>query len=225
MDTGICTKCETEKVVADFYSRKEGKLGHTSWCKQCYADSAKEKQKEPGFSEKSAIASRKSYKKKTENWTPEEREEANRKRRENRNSKKEEENSKRRQKRAAQTPEQRKAEYGWYQKSLKNNPNLKLANNLRNRLNKVIKHHRKAGSAVGDLGCSLDDFYLHLESKFQPGMTWENWGVGKGKWHIDHIIPLSAFDLTQRQHLILACYYLNMQPMWSEENISKGNRY
>ena len=102
--------------------------------------------------------------------------------------------------------------------------NFKLASRLRSRLTKAIKRGQKAGSAVDDLGCSVEDLKKHLELKFQPGMTWENWGHGDGKWNIDHIMPLSAFDLTNRQHVLLVCNYLNLQPLWFEENMKKGKK-
>lgn len=104
-------------------------------------------------------------------------------------------------------------------------PNFRLSENLRNRLNSAISKEWKAGSAVEDLGVSIPEFRSYLESKFQPGMTWDNWGRGPDKWHIDHVIPLSRFDLTNRQHLLLACNYLNLQPLWETENLMKGNRY
>lgn len=98
---------------------------------------------------------------------------------------------------------------------------FKLRTRLRGRLYDSIKAEYKSGSAVDDLGCSIPELIVYLESKFQPGMTWENWGTGKGKWNIDHIMPLAAFDLTNRQHLLLACNYLNLQPLWFLENMSK----
>lgn len=101
---------------------------------------------------------------------------------------------------------------------------FKLAGNLRNRLNDIIKKNSRKGSAVRDLGCSVEYLKSHLESKFQPGMTWDNWGKGIDKWQIDHIIPLSAFDLTDRQHFLLACNYLNLQPLWHRDNMRKGSR-
>jgi hypothetical protein len=52
-------------------------------------------------------------------------------------------------------------------------------------------------------------------------MSWENYG----KWHIDHIKPLSLFDLEDPEQLKQACHYTNLQPLWAEENIRKGNRY
>lgn len=53
-------------------------------------------------------------------------------------------------------------------------------------------------------------------------MTWDNWAP-KG-WHVDHIIPLSSFDLTNRDQLLAACHYTNLQPLWAKENLQKGAR-
>jgi hypothetical protein len=98
---------------------------------------------------------------------------------------------------------------------------FKLAKNLRSRMGTAIKRVFKAGSAVRDCGCSMEFLRNYLEAKFLPGMAWENWGV-KG-WHIDHIIPLDAFDLTNREQFLTACHYTNLQPLWWQENLSKGS--
>jgi hypothetical protein len=89
---------------------------------------------------------------------------------------------------------------------------------LRRRLNDAIKKNTKSGSAVRDLGCSILALKKHLESKFQSGMSWSNYG----RWHIDHIIPLAFFDLTDREQLLKACHYTNLRPLWANENCSKG---
>lgn len=102
----------------------------------------------------------------------------------------------------------------------KNDIFFKLKRNLRIRLNRALKKNWKSGSAVSDLGCSIDDFKKHLELQFQPGMTWEN----HGEWHIDHIIPLSSFDLTNNEQLKIACNYENLQPLWARDNIIKSDR-
>lgn len=101
----------------------------------------------------------------------------------------------------------------------------RLSQRLRGRLRSVIKKNLKSGSAIRDLGCTVLHLKDYLESKFQIGMTWDNWGHGKGKWNIDHKVPLSAFNLEDRQHVLLACHYMNLQPMWFEENMSKSNNY
>jgi hypothetical protein len=101
-------------------------------------------------------------------------------------------------------------------------PRFKLSVNLRCRLHDALKGNYKAGSAVRDCGCSMEALRLYLESKFQPGMTWANWGING--WHIDHIRPLSSFDLTDREQFLKACHYTNLQPLWAKDNLSKGDR-
>ena len=39
--------------------------------------------------------------------------------------------------------------------------------------------------------------------------------------HIDHIIPLSKFNLTLEDHQMVACHYLNLQSLGKFENMSK----
>lgn len=99
--------------------------------------------------------------------------------------------------------------------------NFKLSQNLRRRLRYFLKKD-KPGSAVSDLGCSIECLKAHLESLFQPGMSWDNYG--KYGWHIDHIIPISSFDLTDRKQLLKACHFTNLQPLWAEDNIRKHNK-
>lgn len=99
---------------------------------------------------------------------------------------------------------------------------FKLSKSLRSRLKSAIKYNQKVGSAVRDLGCSIEDLKKYLESSFQPGMTWDNYG--QFGWHIDHIKPLYGFDLTNREQLLEACHYTNLQPLWWRENLSKGAR-
>jgi len=98
--------------------------------------------------------------------------------------------------------------------------NYKLRTSLRSRLNAALKHEYKYGSAVKDLGCAIHELKEYLESMFQEGMTWENYG--RTGWHIDHIIPLCRFDLTDYEQLKKACHYTNLQPLWASENLSKA---
>lgn len=95
----------------------------------------------------------------------------------------------------------------------------RLVKNLRSRLAHAVRRGYKSGSAVKDLGLSVVDFKRYLESKFRLGMTWENWVTA---WHIDHVKPLSSFDLSDRTQLLEACHYTNLQPLYVEENLKKG---
>lgn len=104
-----------------------------------------------------------------------------------------------------------------------NNPEFRLAKIIRARFFDARKRRYKTGSAVRDLGCSIGEFNAHLSSLFQPGMTWENEGSGEGKWNIDHIMPLSVFDLSKRQQFLLAVHYLNQRPLWWKDNLAKSD--
>jgi len=97
---------------------------------------------------------------------------------------------------------------------------FKLRQQLRCRLNRALKRNFKTGSAVKDLGCSIDKFKKYLENLFQPDMTWSNWT--QDGWHIHHKSPLAGFDLTDRNQFLQAVHYTNLQPMWAFENLSKG---
>lgn len=110
----------------------------------------------------------------------------------------------------------------------RNSPDIWMAHGLRVRIGKIMREiykintSNKAGSAVRDLGYSIQDFKKYIESKFQSGMTWDNHGFYG--WHIDHIKPLSNFDLTNREQFLIACHYTNLQPLWACDNLRKGNK-
>jgi hypothetical protein len=108
-------------------------------------------------------------------------------------------------------------------KKLKTDNNFKITKRLRCRLYHALKGNAKRGSAIQDLGCSVDFLKQHLEAQFQPGMTWDNYNMHG--WHIDHIRPLASFDLTDPEQLRAACHYTNLQPLWAADNISKGAKY
>ena len=71
------------------------------------------------------------------------------------------------------------------------------------------------------LGCTLEEYRDYLESKFQPGMTWEN--HTRDGWHIDHILPLKESEMPEEEKL-KRLHYTNTQPLWAKDNISKGNK-
>lgn len=104
----------------------------------------------------------------------------------------------------------------------KSNPIFKIKRNLRRRIHHVIKDNYKSDSTVNLLGCSVEEFKLYLESKFQPGMTWDNYGLGQDKWHIDHIRPCCDFDLSKDEEQRKCFHYSNMQPLWEKDNLKKS---
>jgi len=112
----------------------------------------------------------------------------------------------------------------YHNKRIKEDIQYKLLNNLRKRLSAVIRNKWKSGSAIKDLGCSVEDLKWWLEFWWEDGMNWDNYGKKKGQWSIDHIKPLSKFDLTDRNQLLEVCNYRNLQPLWHIDNMRKGNK-
>ena len=99
----------------------------------------------------------------------------------------------------------------------------RISESLRARLNNLLRGKVKKSSAIRDLGCSVEDFKAYMESLFQPGMSWSNWGRGPGNWQIDHIFPLSAVNLADAIEQRAACHWRNLQPLWFEDNMAKGD--
>lgn len=73
------------------------------------------------------------------------------------------------------------------------------------------------------LGYTIQELKAHLQEQFRPGMDWERFC--RGEIHIDHIRPVSSFDLSDPEQLHLAWRLQNLQPLWAEENIRKGSRW
>lgn len=98
--------------------------------------------------------------------------------------------------------------------------NFKISAALRTRLYMAVKRGSKVGSAVTDLGCSIEEFKCFIENQFTEGMSWDNYG----KWHLDHVRPLAAFNLEDRTQFLEVANWTNYQPLWAEDNIRKGSK-
>jgi hypothetical protein len=98
-------------------------------------------------------------------------------------------------------------------------PEYALRQRLRSRIRcAVIASNKKRVGGYMDLaGCTAEQLRSHIQSQFAVGMTWDN----KHMWHIDHIIPVSAFDLSTEEGQHAAFHYTNMRPMWANENRKK----
>ncbi len=109
-----------------------------------------------------------------------------------------------------------------YKKRMKESSVVKLSYNLRYRLRQFLnlKNLKKKHKFQKILGCSLEEFKIHIEKQFKPGMTWENYGFYT--WHIDHIIPLSS--ALSEDEVYKLSHYSNLQPLWAVENFKKGDK-
>jgi len=99
----------------------------------------------------------------------------------------------------------------------KADPVWRAMHNVRRRLRDVLHGKRSARTTVG---CSKTEFMQHIESKFKRGMHWNNYGT---HWHMDHIVPVSAFDLSDPYQAKMVNHWTNLQPLEAKKNIEKSN--
>lgn len=119
-------------------------------------------------------------------------------------------------------PEIRKKRAGYMREKRRNCIEFNIACAIRSRLGDAIRSQgaRKHAKTMAMLGCTIPELKAHLEKQFKPGMSWSNYGY-RG-WHIDHIVPLSSFKLTDPEQQRKATHYTNLQPLWRFENQSKS---
>jgi hypothetical protein len=100
-------------------------------------------------------------------------------------------------------------------------PLFRLSCNIRRLVsNSINKEYEKNSKTEEILGCNFKEFKIHLESKFEDWMNWENYGIYDGEfgsgWDIDHIIPLSSANT--EEEIIKLNNYINLQPLCSKVN-------
>jgi hypothetical protein len=99
---------------------------------------------------------------------------------------------------------------------------FKLSKNIRTLIVNSFYYNgfTKKSKTQNILGCTFEEFRIHLESKFESWMNWENRGLYNGElnygWDIDHIIPISS--ATTEDELIKLNHYKNLQPLCSYRN-------
>jgi len=111
----------------------------------------------------------------------------------------------------------------YYAERISSDIEYRLAHHLRCRTRKVLKLNKKTDTTIAFLGCSISELKRHLEMQFVDGMSWENYGVDG--WHIDHIKPCAAFNLSEPLQQAECFHYTNLQPLWAADNIRKGCHY
>ncbi len=108
----------------------------------------------------------------------------------------------------------------------RNSINYIITRRVRDGINYSLNliNSEKKLKTVDFIGCSIKELRQHLEMQFTNGMSWNN----KGKWHIDHILPIDFFiknfDYTKLEVQKKCWHYTNLRPLWAEENQKKSNK-
>lgn len=209
-----CSRCRAEKQDADFGKCLRNKGGQSIYCKQCECDRTAQYRKRPGVKEKIKQWTKEYYRRAEVKAMPSLK--AYRQRYYKQDHIREKQNSYSKlpnvRKRARERESARKA----------NDPRYRFLSVLKTHIAGSLRGAKGRQKWEGIVGYSLNELRGHIEGCFLPGMAWENYG----KWHVDHIIPISAFNFAGPEDFdFKRCWALkNLQPMWAKENISKGAR-
>lgn len=112
----------------------------------------------------------------------------------------------------------------WSKHQYRTNPHRKLRMSMSNAINRSLRYNQgnKNGNSWMELvNYTIDELKQHLENQFTEGMSWEKFL--NGEIHIDHIRPVSSFDITSIDCKdFQECWSLeNLQPLWAEDNLKK----
>jgi hypothetical protein len=208
-----CPNCNIIKSTSDYFKCSSRKDGLQVYCKKCKKERFKEsKQKsDKKYLEKYILIpenreKKHQYSKQYQLDNPEKQKEYIKKHRQSEKS-------------IITRKKYRKKEYD--QKYGKNIEwTLKLI--LRNRLKNALKNNFQKGKTLEMLGCSIEEFKLHLDKQFTKHMNWNNYG---NYWEIDHIKPCDAFNLKILEEQYICFNYKNLQPLEKTKNRKKSNKY
>lgn len=103
----------------------------------------------------------------------------------------------------------------WRQKQQKENAYYRLVRHLRKELNDKIRNRlisNKQDRFILLLGCRFSEYDNYMRGLFSEGMSWGNWG----EWEIDHIKPISTFDLNDEAQRLACFHYANTRPLWAD---------
>ena len=239
-----CKGCDTDKHYSDFYLKNNKPKGY--YCKKCsgerykkeydptYYQNNKEKHKE--YYRKYKLENNrneyfKEYREKNSDTIKEKQKElrennkdlvSERKKEYYRNlstDKKELLKIKKRENYHTNNQKEKKKEY--VTEKLKTDPFFKMKFNIRSLIRNSVKRcfTEKSKKTIEILGCTFEEFKLHLESQFDENMCWENQGT---YWHMDHIIPISSAQ--NEEEVYKLNHYTNFQPLYWEDNLRKSNK-
>lgn len=198
----ICTKCNIEKSIEEF-SKNRGTIdGHAYYCKECTRSIAKQYRKDNA----TEIATRvKVQRKVLKENNPEQYKEYRRRSERTRYKKN---RAKYNEKRIART-----------KRKMNNDPLYRTSKYIRTAITNSLTRNgfMKRSKTYEILGCTFEEFYVHIERQFLHGMNWEN----RSEWHIDHIVPIS-FGTTEEE-IVLLNHYTNLRPLWGKDNLKKSD--
>lgn len=99
------------------------------------------------------------------------------------------------------------------------NPYYALKEALKVRIFDVLKSSKKETTSKL-IGCSNEDLKIWIETHFNENISWDNYGI---YWHLDHVVPIAFFELTNEDERYMCFNWLNIRPLEKTRNISKSD--
>ncbi len=213
-----CTKCKKVKLIKEFHSDNKNKDGYKSKCIQCCKEYSEENKERTSIRVKRfRLKNRDRISQQYKNWY----------------KKNPEYHQKWREKRKADPKRYKKYikqenanQMKHYTKN-KNNSNYKIMRLCRGRILAALRGNYKYTSSVGLLGCSIEFLKKYLQTTAIKN-KYLDFDINKydtKKYHIDHIIPCSTFDLDNPKQQKKCFHYTNMQILTAKSNLHKGNNH
>jgi len=228
MKTKKCSFCGTTKTINFFYSNKTGKYGVGCRCKDCDKEQA---QKWRANNKKRHLSSSKKWREenheralqKSQEWKIEniERNRQNARRWREDNPERKRDTNKQWTKKNI---EKVRLYANIYARERRKEKGVRVAEGMRTAVYLSLKGEKDGRSWEKLVGYTCSELMQHLENKFTKGMSWDNYG--RNGWHIDHIKPISSFNIRGKGCLdFKKCWDIeNLQPLWERHNIQKGNK-
>jgi len=115
---------------------------------------------------------------------------------------------------------ERKFNREWVLDKRHNDPIFKFISNYRTRLIQALKKDNKVQHTNDYLGDNIVIIKSWLDFCFDDTMSWDNQG---SCWHVDHVIPVSRFELYTENDVIKCFNWKNLSPLTAKENLTKSN--
>lgn len=97
--------------------------------------------------------------------------------------------------------------------------NFRISEVIRSKVHKLLRGLPTSYQAL--LGLEMDKFKDWITFQFESDMTWNNFG---SVWQIDHVLPMSRFDLSAPDQRSICYGWTNLQPLRVYENRLKSNK-
>lgn len=211
----VCYKCKETRTLAEFgnlKSSKDGKRYDCNHCRREYREANREqiKEKQRNYFEQN----KSELLQKNKIYRESNIEKINEQRKEYRNREEvklhiQEKNKEYLPIRCVKVTERRKTDL-----------NFQISEVLRSKVHKML--HGQATSYQNLIGCDIDFFKKWIEFRFSNEMSWTNFGT---YWHIDHIIPINAFNFRNENDKRICFHWTNLQPLEAKANMSKSDTF